>query len=195
MKINTKMFLIMQKQQPIVQAHKLAKCLLRERSESIIISPSLPWTRRGQAPICELSRGSENGGRKEALKMQESMISSTWTHSLWGSRDSHRLMTRTAPASMMLTHISTLQRKPPHLQNFYFLQILLRALASVAQRVGLSSVHQKVAGLIPRRGTYLGCGSDPRLGHVREATDGCFTLTWMFPFLFLTLKSVKHVFW
>ena len=31
------------------------------------------------------------------------------------------------------------------------------------------AVHRKVAGLIPSRGTYLGCMFDPPSGHTREA--------------------------
>ena len=27
-------------------------------------------------------------------------------------------------------------------------------------------VYQKIVGYIPGQGTYLGCGSDPRLGHI-----------------------------
>ena len=32
-------------------------------------------------------------------------------------------------------------------------------------------MHQKVAGLIPGRSTYLGCGFHPRWGHIWEATN------------------------
>ena len=41
----------------------------------------------------------------------------------------------------------------------------------VAQLVGVLFVHQKVVGLIPSQGTYLGHGFNPRLGHAWEATD------------------------
>ena len=32
-------------------------------------------------------------------------------------------------------------------------------------------IHQKVAGLIPSEGKYLGCGFYPPVGQVEEATD------------------------
>ena len=38
-------------------------------------------------------------------------------------------------------------------------------------------MHQKFAGSIAGQGTYLGCGFDPWLGYVREATDQCFSLS------------------
>ena len=42
------------------------------------------------------------------------------------------------------------------------------------------TAHQKVAGLIPGKDTYLGCRFNPQSGHVREATDQCFFLTSIF---------------
>ena len=36
-------------------------------------------------------------------------------------------------------------------------------------------IYQKVAGLIPSQGTYLGCRLDPRVGHIWEATNWCFS--------------------
>ena len=56
-------------------------------------------------------------------------------------------------------------------------------------------IHQKVAGLIPHQGTYLGCGFDPWSGHAWEATD-CFSLTFLSLSLFppplpLSLKSIN----
>ena len=42
------------------------------------------------------------------------------------------------------------------------------------------SIQQKVAGSNPGQGPYLGCGFDPQLGHIQEATDWCFSLTSMF---------------
>ena len=57
-------------------------------------------------------------------------------------------------------------------------------------------VHQKVVGLIPCQGTYLGYGFDPRSEHVREATNQCFSnmhvsLSLSFP---LSLKcNLKNV--
>ena len=49
--------------------------------------------------------------------------------------------------------------------------------------------HRKVLGSISGQGTYLGCESDPQLGHVQEATGSMF-LTLMFLSLPpLSLKS------
>ena len=42
--------------------------------------------------------------------------------------------------------------------------------------VGARPVHQKFAGSIPSQGTYLGRGFHPQLGHIWEATEGCFFL-------------------
>ena len=39
------------------------------------------------------------------------------------------------------------------------------------------STHQKVGGLIPSQGTYLGCGFDPQLGQTWEATNNYFSLS------------------
>ena len=47
----------------------------------------------------------------------------------------------------------------------------------VAQLVGASSCTAKGLCSIPSQGTYLHCGFDPQLGHVQEATDGCFSLS------------------
>ena len=41
-------------------------------------------------------------------------------------------------------------------------------------------MHQKVAGLIPRQGMYLGCGFDPWSKRIQEATNRCLSLTSMF---------------
>ena len=41
------------------------------------------------------------------------------------------------------------------------------ALTGEAQSVGALSPSCKGAGLIPSRGTSLGCGFDPRFGHVQ----------------------------
>ena len=41
----------------------------------------------------------------------------------------------------------------------------------MAGSVGASSMHQKVVGLIPIQGTYLGCAFDPQLRRVHEVTD------------------------
>lgn len=39
--------------------------------------------------------------------------------------------------------------------------------------------HQKLAGLTPGRGRYLGCRFDPQSGRVGETTDQCFSRTLM----------------
>ena len=38
-------------------------------------------------------------------------------------------------------------------------------------------IHQKAGGLIPGQDTYLGYRFNPSLGHVREATNWCFSLS------------------
>ena len=53
------------------------------------------------------------------------------------------------------------------------------------------STHQKVGGLIPSQGTYLGCGFNLWSGSVRGAVNLCFSLS-----LPLSLKSnlkTKHI--
>ena len=52
-------------------------------------------------------------------------------------------------------------------------------------------LHQKVAGFIPGEGTYRGCRFDPQWGRVWEATNRCFFLTSMFPFLPSSLSKIK----
>ena len=57
-------------------------------------------------------------------------------------------------------------------------------------------IHQKVVGSIPSQGTHLGCGFDPRLGHVWKATDRGFslTLTVLSPALPSSLSKInKHI--
>ena len=52
-------------------------------------------------------------------------------------------------------------------------------------------MHQKVAGSVLGKGTYLGCRFNPWLGYVLEATGACFSLTLMF----LSLSQInKHIF-
>lgn len=51
------------------------------------------------------------------------------------------------------------------------------------QQVGASSVHPKVAGLIPTQGTYLSCGFYSRLGCVWETMDRCSLSLFLFLFL------------
>ena len=49
----------------------------------------------------------------------------------------------------------------------------------VAQLVGVLSHTPKGWGFNSGQDTYLGCGFDPQLGHVREATNQCLSLTLM----------------
>lgn len=52
--------------------------------------------------------------------------------------------------------------------------------------------HQRATGLIPGQGTDLGCGFEPQLGPMQEATDQCFSLTLTFLFLSeMILESKK----
>ena len=73
----------------------------------------------------------------------------------------------------------------------------------MAQLVGASSHHRKVAGSIPGQGTYLGCGLDlwpwcvqslawalqSRSGCLRKAADRCSSLSSMFVSLSSSLPS------
>ena len=54
-----------------------------------------------------------------------------------------------------------------------------------------SPINQKVMDPIPSQGqrTYLGWGFGPRWGWVQEAADQCFSLTWMFLSLPISLLS------
>lgn len=58
----------------------------------------------------------------------------------------------------------------------------------VGQLVGLHPLHQKALDLIANRGTYLGCGFDPQLGHVWETTNQCSSLSLPLP---VSLKSME----
>ena len=69
------------------------------------------------------------------------------------------------------------------------IEITFLALAYVAQLVGALSRNQRVAGLIPGPGTYLGCRSDPQSRCVREATNQYFSPTSMFLSLLSSLPS------
>ena len=53
----------------------------------------------------------------------------------------------------------------------------LLALAGWLSWLERRPVHQRIAGSIPRQGTYLGCGFDLLAGHLWEATSRCFFLT------------------
>ena len=58
------------------------------------------------------------------------------------------------------------KRVPPCLKHFL-------ALAGRLSWLGCHPMHQKVVGSIPSQGTHLGCGFNPWLGHLREATNQC----------------------
>ena len=74
------------------------------------------------------------------------------------------------------------------------------ALADTAQLVEWWLVNWKVASLIPGQGTCLGGRFRPRLEHMQEAIDWCFSLTSVFyahssslpPFLLISLKTNKY---
>ena len=63
------------------------------------------------------------------------------------------------------------------------------SLNGVAQWVGSHPANQKVTSWIPGEGTCLGCWPGPQLG-VQEATDPCFSCTWMFLLLPFSLPSL-----
>ena len=89
----------------------------------------------------------------------------------------------------------------PNMGNLIlFVQDLRRSITSfksmqsgwtgVAQGVGHHPANPKVTGLIPRQGTCLGYKQAWSLdGGVREATDRCFSHTWMFLSLSFSLLS------
>ena len=56
------------------------------------------------------------------------------------------------------------------------------ALAGVAQWIEHRPLSQKVAGLIPSQGTYLGCGPGPQLGVCERQPDTDSSLSFSFPF-------------
>ena len=60
-----------------------------------------------------------------------------------------------------------------------------QALTGVAQLVGHCPAKGHQLG--SHQGTCLGCGFDPWLGCIREATNQCFSLTSMFPTFSLSL--------
>ena len=43
--------------------------------------------------------------------------------------------------------------------------------------VGWTMCTPKGGGSIPGQGTHLGCWFDPQMGHVKEATNRCFSLS------------------
>ena len=49
-----------------------------------------------------------------------------------------------------------------------------RALARLLSWLERCPVHQKVAGLIPSQGTYLGCGFDHWPGHITGGNQSLF---------------------
>ena len=62
-----------------------------------------------------------------------------------------------------------------------------------AQLAAASSVHQKVASSIRGQDTHLGCGFDPRLEWVQEATDQCFSLLSLSLSLSPLLSLLNHL--
>ena len=63
----------------------------------------------------------------------------------------------------------------------------------VPKRLRSAAVHQKVAGSIPNQDRYLGCGFDLQSGHIREATNQCFSFSHQC-FLSLSLSQInKHI--
>ena len=63
------------------------------------------------------------------------------------------------------------------------------ALTGVAQLVWHCPAKPNVAGSIPGQGTCLGCGFNPQLEHIQEATDPCLSLSSMFLSLSVSLLS------
>ena len=57
---------------------------------------------------------------------------------------------------------------------------MMEALAGWLSWLECCPIQQKIVGLIPGQGTYLGRRFDPGLGHVWEAAIQCFSLTSMF---------------
>ena len=60
----------------------------------------------------------------------------------------------------------------------------------VAQLAGASPATSKGHGFGSGHGTHRSCGFDPWLGRIQEATNRCFSLTWMFLFLSPSLPSL-----
>ena len=74
------------------------------------------------------------------------------------------------------------------------------ALAGWLSWLECRSVHQKVAGLIPAQGTYLGCRFVPQLGHMKgnwsmflSHIDVCLSVFPPAPNLPLSLNINEHV--
>ena len=71
----------------------------------------------------------------------------------------------------------------------FFLENRSEALARCFTFLENQSIHQKLVGLIPGQGTYLGCRFHPWLRHVQEATDQCYLSHIN---LFLSLSPPPH---
>ena len=56
-------------------------------------------------------------------------------------------------------------------------------------QLGASSTKQKATSSIPGQDTSLRWGLSPWLGHMWEASNQCFSLTWMFLSLSFSLTS------
>ena len=63
------------------------------------------------------------------------------------------------------------------------------ALAGLLSWLEHRPIHQKVVSLMPGQDTYLGCQFGPWWGCVWAKTDRCFSLTWMFLSLSLSVSS------
>ena len=62
-----------------------------------------------------------------------------------------------------------------HASNFFQFKMRI-SLAGVAQWIGCRPANQRVTGLIPSQGTYLGCKPDSPVGGMQEATTHwCFS--------------------
>ena len=72
-----------------------------------------------------------------------------------------------------IQHLSLIKKKKSH------------ALTGLAQWIECRPANQKVTGLMPNQGTFLGCGARSPVGGVPEATDGCISCTSIFLSLFL----------
>ena len=97
---------------------------------------------------------------------------------------------QTSKPSLLVTHMAWLLPEAQDSQG---------ALAGWLSWLEHRPIHQNVAGSICGQGTYPGCGFDPQSGHIREATNRCFSLTSMFlslpPFLSLQSQEKKRKQW
>ena len=74
---------------------------------------------------------------------------------------------RTDHSSAMSTHVMyTGKHAVMHVYSYMCIYMYVKCICVY----GCHPVHQKVVGLIPGQGTYLGCVFDPHLGCIQEAT-------------------------